>query len=425
MTVSALGNGMRIVVHDYGAYPFQTQLSRELTARGHNVLHLHAAGWPRGPIQRRTDDAPTFTVEAINIGEPFRGRRSPRRLLQELRYGRLLSHRIAAFDPDVVVSANAPLDVQAAALAQAHRRDAGFIFWIQDIHSIAIHRILARRQAIASRLLAARFSRLERRLLRASDAIVAITDDFLPILSQWGVPRERTSIVENWAPLDEVAPLLKANKWSAEHGLTEMPVFLYAGTLGLKHNPAMLLALAEGLPSARVVVISEGTGAQWLRRHATGAQNLLILPFQPLERLREVFASADVLVAILEPDAGVFSVPSKVYTYLAASRPILGAIPEPNLAARTINYVGAGRVVEPGDVQGFLTAARALLDDPKGRALAGAAGRGYAESAFEIGGIADRFEAIMRACARPRRKSQGAPAAGAVSSANNPTEPVS
>ena len=40
-----------------------------------------------------------------------------------------------------------------------------------------------------------------------------------------------------------------------------------------------------------------------------------------------MLASADVLVALLETDAGAFSVPSKVLTSLSAGRPILAAIP--------------------------------------------------------------------------------------------------
>ena len=406
MTVVEDGGGMRIVVHDYAGHPFQVQLSRSLAVRGHDVLHLHAAGFqtPKGPLERRVDDPPTFGVEGIDIGEPFRKYSFARRLLQERRYGGLLADRIAAFDPDVVISANSPLDVQAAAEAQAHRADAAFVFWIQDIYSVAIDRILGKRLPFFGRIAAARFNRLERRLLRDSDAVVAITEDFLALLDRWGVPSDRITVVENWAPLDGVTPLPKTNAWSIEHRLTDASVLLYAGTLGLKHDPSLLLALAHELPDSTVVVISEGLGADWLRDRAATQRNLVLLPFEPFERLSEVLASADVLLVILEPDAGVFSVPSKVLTYLTASRPILGAIPHQNLAARTIKRIGAGQVVEPGDVQGFVAAARRLLDDPVSRDAAGRAGRAYAEGAFDIGRVADRFETILRDGIRARQQ---------------------
>jgi len=206
-------------------------------------------------------------------------------------------------------------------------------------------------------------------------------------------------VIENWAPLDGITPLPKANPWAMDHGLADVPVFLYAGTLGIKHDPSILMQLAQGVPEAKVVVVSEGIGADWLREKTTNVANLKVLPYQPFNRLSEVLASGDVLVVILEPEAGAFSVPSKVLTSLAAGRAILAAIPGSNLAARTITRVGAGRVVEPGDREGFVEAGRLMLADRPGRDASASAARSYAESTFGIMVIADRFETIIRRAA--------------------------
>ena len=246
-------------------------------------------------------------------------------------------------------------------------------------------------------LVSAPFTLLERRLLRTSDAVVATSIDFLPLLRRWHVPRERTTVVENWAPLDEVQPLPRKNAWAIRHGLVDKPVFLYAGTLGRKHDPTLLVALADAMPNAQVVVVSDGVGTDLLGRMKKDRLNLLLLPLQPAADLPEVLASADVLVALLEHEAHAFSVPSKVLTYLAAGRPILGAIPEANLAARTIRAAGAGAVVDPLDRDGFVAAARGLLADPQSRAGAGRAARAYAEQNFDIEAITDRFESIFEA----------------------------
>ena len=120
------------------------------------------------------------------------------------------------------------------------------------------------------------------------------------------------------------------------------------------------------------------------------------MPFQPFDRLPEVQGAADVLVAILEPDAGVFSVPSKVLSYMCAGRAILGAMPRQNLAARTIVDQGAGVVVEPDDAAGFRAAADAMLAQPERLATYGAAARRYAENTFDIDRITDRFEPVLR-----------------------------
>jgi glycosyltransferase involved in cell wall biosynthesis len=254
---------------------------------------------------------------------------------------------------------------------------------------------------------------MERGLLLQSDAVVTIADDFRPVLRSWGIPDEKLHVIENWAPLDELPALPRDNAWAREHGLHDRPVVLYSGTLGLKHDPRLLLELALGLRQGgdtRVVVISQGLGADWLRREAATAEldNLLLLPYQPYERLAEVHASADVLVAILDADAGRFSVPSKVLSYHCAERPILAAVPSENLAARILIREGSGVVVEPGDAAALVRAARSLLADPALRSRLGRAARRYAERAFDVQLVGDRFEGVL-AGAVPRSGQEGQP----------------
>jgi glycosyltransferase involved in cell wall biosynthesis len=249
------------------------------------------------------------------------------------------------------------------------------------------------------------YSALERRILRHSDAIVVITEDFRPILRRWGISMARVTAIENWAPIDDLPIRPQANAWSSAHGLDKKRVLLYSGTLGMKHNPALLLRLAErfrGDEGIRVVVITEGPGAEWLRGHVAAARldNLLLLPYQPFEVLPDVLGAAEVLLAVLEPDAGVYSVPSKVLTYLCAGRPLLLAVPDENLAARIVARVGAGVVVSPTEPASFVDEAVGLLADEARRVESGQRARAYAEATFDLVRITDRFEGVLKSVRR-------------------------
>jgi glycosyltransferase involved in cell wall biosynthesis len=384
------------VVHDYGGYPFIVQLSRALANRGHEVLHLFADGFrhPKGEMGLHPADAQTLSIDPVRLSEAIR-RSGFQRISQERRYARLLSEHVKAFRPDLVISANSPLDVQARTAASARQTGAAFVFWLQDLHSVAISRILGRRLRILGTLIGARFARLEQRLLRESDAIVAISADYVPIVHSWGVPVDKVSVIENWAPLDDPPDEARTDAWAARNGIHGHPVVMYAGTLALKHNPGLLLELARGLPQADVVVAAEGPGADWLRANGGGVGNLHLIPLQPYSSLDEMLGSADLLVAVLEPDASTFSVPSKVLTYLAAGRAILAAMPDTNAAAEVIVRAQAGVVVNPQDSASLVAAARQLLEDPEQLRTAGAAGRAFARATFEIERITDRFEAIF------------------------------
>jgi glycosyltransferase involved in cell wall biosynthesis len=108
-----------------------------------------------------------------------------------------------------------------------------------------------------------------------------------------------------------------------------------------------------------------------------------------------VLGSADVLVAILEPDAGIYSAPSKVLTYLCAKRALLLAIPPENLSARIVSSHDAGIVIAPNNVDDFVSAADTLLSDESLREAYALNARDYAETYFDIEAICDQFEKII------------------------------
>ncbi|MBI3506776.1 MAG: glycosyltransferase [Proteobacteria bacterium] len=388
---------MRILVHDYPGHAFPVQLSRALAAHGHTVRHLSFPEFeaPKGPLARRADDPANFETAFLDLGTPFAKHSFVKRWRQERALGELAADAVRGWKPEVVLAGNAPIDVQAGTLRGARDANAAFVYWLQDIVGIAMRRILGQKLSLPGTLVGMAYEWREKRLLRASDAVVAITADFEPMLAAWGVDPACTHVIENWAAREDLAIAPRDNAWAREHGLTDKHVFLYSGTLGLKHDPSLLLDLASANPGSIVVVNSEGRGADWLRANGTVAANLRVLPFQPFARMGEVLASADILVAVLEPDAGIFSVPSKVLTYLCAGRPLLLAVPPANLAARIVTRAGAGLAADPGDRAGFLAAAARLAGDPTLGAAMGAKALDYAAKTFDIAAIAARFETIL------------------------------
>ena len=122
---------MRLLVHDYPGHAFPLQLSRHLAGRGHEVLHIFA-GYnvtPRGLVTRQDDDPESFAIRPLYIGEPLNKYNFVKRWFQEREYGHLLEKEICSFKPEVIISANAPLDVQKLALASANRVHSRFVFW--------------------------------------------------------------------------------------------------------------------------------------------------------------------------------------------------------------------------------------------------------------------------------------------------------
>ena len=393
---------MRLLIHDYSGHPFQVQLSRALAQRGHDVLHLYSGSFqtPKGSLAKKIEDVPGFNVEPIHVGSGYPKYSYFKRRFADIRYGKALNDRIRLFSPDVVVSCNTPLDAQLIVTKFCADVRIKIVFWVQDLYGVAIEKILTKKWSFLGKIVGKYYRRIERKILSLSDQIVVISDDFTMTTDLWGISRHKMHVIPNWAPLEEIVPRPKINTWSSQHGLADHFNFLYSGTLGLKHNPNLLLQLSlhfKHNDKVRIVVISEGLGSDWLKvqKERFHLNNLVLLSFQPFERFSDVLSTADVFVAILERDAGVFSVPSKVLSYLCAGRPLLLSVPSENLSARIVAQNRAGVVVSPQDDNGFLEAAGRMLGDPAARARMSENSRAYADRAFDIKMICNKFEKIL------------------------------
>lgn len=393
------GRSANIVVHDFSGHPFQVQLARELARRGHQATHFYCPSFqtPKGNVGE-ADGAGTFASRPIALARPFAKYSGGKRLFQEIEYGLRAARAIGAAKPDVVLTANTPLIAAVVLQLILLVRRIPVVFWQQDVYSVAMASHLERRAALVGRLVGRVLIQMEKWLLRSSQKVVVISPDFLETLDDWGIDLSRVSVAENWAPLDELPLRPHRNAWSERQGIEDETVLLYAGSLGLKHEPAVLLELSrafQGRDDVRVIVVSEGRGATWLERERTDEDNLTLLPFQDFADMPDMLACADVLLVLLEPDAGGFSVPSKVLTYHCAGRPILGAMPEENLATRIITRNGSGAVVDSGDAQMFAAEAKRLVDSPELRERMGQASRRYAVETFDIEAIGDKFEPVL------------------------------
>lgn len=394
---------MKIVVHDYAGHAFPTSLSRALARRGHEVVHAFAGSLqtPRGDLRSREGDPSTLEFRELPMDPDYPKYKYSfaRRRNMEVHYGKAAAAFIREWQPDAVLSGNTPTETQDPIARATTEAGGRFCYWVQDFYSLAVDQLLRRKIPVAGQLIGKWYRHLDARQFRQSHRIIPITEDFNPILTrEFGVDPSRIEVVPNWAVIEELPTHNKANAWALRHGLHNRFVFLYSGTIGMKHDPAMLLELARRHrhdPDVRVVVISEGIGADWLRREGGDLPNLIVMPYQPFEELPQVLATGDVLVGLLDNEAGSFSVPSKTLSYLCAARPLLLSVPSSNLAARITRDHGAGLTVEPGDLDGFLAAAANLHGSAALRGSLSENARGYAEATFPIEEKADVFERIL------------------------------
>jgi colanic acid biosynthesis glycosyl transferase WcaI len=396
MTGNRLGRRActRVVINDYAGHPFQLELSEALQHLGHDVIHAYCLNniTPHANFQ----DSSVHVIP-LDTGKRFEKYNPLGRLRDELRYGIRSTRLLLSSRPQSQLLSNVPVLSLAVLIAAGRLLGCRSVVWLQDFQSPLARASLGNRWPV--RILAA----LERWGLRTADHIVAVSEPLRLLAAGAGVPFERITVRSNWAPIGELPVRPKENTWASSHQLSERIVVLYSGTLGLKHDLAPLLAASDALtrcaPDARLVVMSEGIGADRLQAviDSSDRRNILLLPFQPWKDLPNALGAADLLLVTLAEEMAEVSIPSKALTYLCAARPIVAAVPRNHPTAQLLEHDAGGGIVVDGGVAEFESLFRRLLGDDTFRAELGARNRQYAEATFDSRRAAIDFETILYA----------------------------
>ena len=141
---------LRILLNDFCGHASQIALSREL-ARRHSVLHVYFAdnlSTPKGNTEVEEENAGSLAIEGLHVPMKFSKHSIRARRKVDIAYGRAVAEKIFSFAPDIVISANMPLDAQKIAQKAAKKQNAKFIFSLQDVYSSAIRFVLKKSSGV-------------------------------------------------------------------------------------------------------------------------------------------------------------------------------------------------------------------------------------------------------------------------------------
>ena len=172
-----------------------------------------------------------------------------------------------------------------------------------------------------------------------ADKIIVISEDFKRNIMAKGVPEEKIVVVYNWVDQNAVVNVERENnKLFDKYNLDRSKFYIeYSGNIGLSQNMDMLLEVMEDLqdnyPDINLVLVGEGAYKAQVEKIVADKQlkNVVMLPFQPYEDISYVFSLGDVGLVISKPGTGAASVPSKTWSIMSASRPVLANFDENEL----------------------------------------------------------------------------------------------
>lgn len=300
--------------------------------------------------------------------------------------------------PDVIIAETDPPLLGALAALLKRRWRCRLVYNVRDLYPD----IAVATGGVRNRFLLAVLRRANRFAYARADTIVTLGHDMARRIIAKGVPAEKVVVIPDWVDCSRVTPL-ESNPFRSRFG--DRFVVMYSGNLGLTQQLEIVLEAAQHLkndPRIVFVLIGEGARKQRLEEsaRAMGLENVLFLPYQPVEKLAESLSAGDLHLIPLAPGTAGCLVPSKVYGILAAGRPFIAMMEEDAEVARIARENSVGFVIPAGDARALARTIAECASEPGKLKQMGARARRLAEQSFDRVKVTGQFSSMLSGNAR-------------------------
>ena len=383
---------MKILVVCQHYYPEQfriTDICEELVKRGHEVSVITGTpNYPMGKIyegygrgKKRNE-----TLNGVKVHRCFEIGRRKGVLFRFLnyysfafsskRYAKKLKEK---FD---VVLANqlSPVMMADGAVAYKKKHGARLVLYCLDLwpESLIVGGIKR------GSFLYKHYHKTSKKIYTKADKIVITSKLFRAYFTrEFGIDDGRIGYLPQYA--EEMFSAVACKKERAENDTIDL---LFAGNIGAAQSVETLVraaALTKDIEKLRWHIVGDGISLEGCRALASelGAENVIFHGRKPLEEMPAFYKSADaMLVSLIKDEVLSLTLPGKVQTYMAAGKPVLGAID--GETAETIRAAACGYCGEAEKAELLAENVRRFCEDVRsGRAAKlGENARAYYEANF-------------------------------------------
>ena len=416
---------MKILMVSLYFYPDRTgvpkysgEMAQWLARRGHEVTVVagvpHYPGWKREPgrsaLAFTTEQWEGVTVHRVPHYVPNDGKiNTLRRMMIDASFlmassSKWLRLTLQKQEFDVAIAVCPPLFSGLLSYVNQLVRGVPWVFHVQDFQVDAAIRLNLLGGGRVGKLL----YMMEGYLLGSASQVASITPAMCNRAVEKGAANDHVYLLPNWGDVKGIRPGQHSNDFrEALPAVAGDTVVMYAGAMGAKQGLDLVLDVAERIadrPDIRFVMV--GGGPEWVRlceqAGERGLQNMQFIPLQPVERLNEMLAAADVHLVVQKSEAADIVMPSKLANIFAAGRPAIATADAGTALHQAMIDSGGGLVIKPETAEALRSAILRLADDPQARERMGKAARAYAERELDQDVILERFESELQRVAEAR-----------------------
>ena len=336
-----------------------TDLAVKLAEQGHDVTVVASRRGYDNPEMRFPKQEVWKNIRIIRVPSMSLGKRSKWR--RAVNFGSFLISCIFRLILlprfDLVIALTSPPLISFLGALLTHFKGGRFVFWVMDLNpDEAIAAGWLKEQSLVARVL----GRLLRYSLQQAAKIVVLDRFMKQRITAKGIPEHKIEIIPPWSHDDAVRYDEEGRlEFRARHHLTGKYVVMYSGNHSPCHPLNTVLNAARQLadhPEIAFCFIGGGSEFQKVKAFARAhrLENILCLPYQPLEKLAASLSAADMHVVVMgDPFKGIVH-PCKIYNILMIGAPFLYIGPAESHVVDIVSQRREGvtaRIAQHGEVE--------------------------------------------------------------------------
>jgi len=290
-----------------------------------------------------------------------------------------------------------PITAVFPAIVYKHINKIPLYLWVQDLWPESV----SAAGKIQSKLLNNLLTKMVKIIYKKSDKVLVQSEAFCPSIVNKGVSEEQLEYMPNWAE-DLYSDI---SKRTIEKFVSTLPIgfkVMFAGNIGEAQDFYSIIKAAEiskNYSDIKWIIIGDGRKKAWVESEIIrlGLQSTVyMLGRYPVAEMPSFFRHADIMLLTLK-DEYIFSltIPSKVQSYMASEKPIVGMLN--GVGADVIRKADCGYISNAGDYKAL---AKSVIDaynqDPNFLLEKGKNGKKYYDMNFSKKVIIDNLIKILQ-----------------------------
>ena len=225
---------------------------------------------------------------------------------------------------DFILSPSPPLSIGLISILIAKKNRAKFIYNVQEIYPD----LLIKNGALKSNIIIKSLKWLEKYVYNQASAVITIDQKFYDQIVDRFNEKDKLKIVPNFVDTELYKPISKEielpNPFKKDLHKVRL---LYAGNIGFYQDWEPILFAAKKLRDTNIEfwIIGEGVKKEYLIKEVEkhNLTNIKILPYQDRELMPLINSFADIHFISISKEMEKEGFPSKVYTIMACSKPMI------------------------------------------------------------------------------------------------------